>query len=150
MSYPAPVSARTSRCRGSWYRRTATQQLGRKELARKPEICSASVRLTQSTDIPQAVVHGRDASPVLRVAEFSKKHRGRELSKRVAEAKHETTTHEGWRELVSKTATNSQAVWMVRTGHVLASTLEDGSSDHYHTPNGNGKLSANIVGEKRP
>lgn len=52
----------------------------------------------ERADVPQAVVHGREAATMLRVAELGEQHGRGQLSERVTEAEENTATHEGCRE----------------------------------------------------
>ena len=51
-------------------------------------------RHTQSTDVPQAVVNGGETATMLGMGQLGQKHGRGDLGKRVAETKHDATTHE--------------------------------------------------------
>ena len=82
----------------------------------------------QGTDVPQAVVDGGQASTVLGMGDLGEKHGGRDLGQGVAETEEGTAAHEG--------------------AEAGASGLDDGTDDHDNAADGDGELTAEVVGEQ--
>jgi hypothetical protein len=82
--------------------------------------------LTQSTDVPQAVVDRSKTSTVLGVGNLSQEHGRAELGPGVSKTKQKTAAHEGT--------------------DVLGRALKSGTNDHQNAPEGDREFTANTIG----
>lgn len=115
-------------------------------------------QLTESANIPQAVVDCSQAATVLRMADLGEQHRRSKLSEAVAKTEHYTSTHEGF--FRKDDVSQSSRPWYIApegvptsrklTGKVLTASLKDGTDNHDDTAHDNGDLAAKVVGEERP
>lgn len=65
------------------------------------------VILTESSDVPKAVVNTGQATTVLRVADLGEKHGRRDLAETVAKTEKNTATHESWSRWVRQVSMKS-------------------------------------------
>jgi hypothetical protein len=107
--------------------------------------------LTQSAQVPQAVVNRSNFGAVLRMADFREQDRRGHLSHTVAKAEHKAASDVHWGMVISTADwTMTSAVIKSKVTHTavaIAKCTEKTAKDHKNTSQGNWNLSPNVVCE---